>query len=282
LAAGESEMADRTTSRIVELGNGDRFNIAIDGPADAPWIVLGNSLGTDLTLWQSFAASMAPRYRILRYDHRGHGNSVVSPAPYNMPQLVADCIKLMDNIGIDRAHYVGISMGAAVGWGLALHHSQRLLSMTACDGALAATPGRDWEDRLNVVRQDGLLALVEPTLKRWFTAQAFAADTPAVRHARDMLRATRDEGFIGAVNALQTFDYGRGIEAIQLPVLLVAGEHDGTRPAAMAADARRVPGARYQTIRGAGHLSNIDNAEEFNRIVGDFIDSSQARRGPDI
>lgn len=262
-----------SASRFVDLGGGDRFHVAIDGPDGAPWIVLGNSLGTDLTLWDSFAAAMAGNYRILRYDHRGHGKSVVSPPPYNMPQLVEDCIGLMDAVGIERAHYVGISMGAGVGWGLALHYPQRLLSMTACDGALAAAPGRDWEDRLDIVRQKGLKALVEPTLKRWFTAQSMDENTKAVRHARDMLASTSDVGFTGAVNALQTFDYSKGIEGIDLPVLLVAGEHDGTRPVAMAADAQRVPRARYQTVANAGHLSNIDNPAEFNRIVGAFIGS---------
>lgn len=267
-----------SASRIVDFGGGDHFHVAIDGPAGAPWIVLGNSLGTDLTLWDDFTAAMAGRYRILRHDYRGHGKSAVRPPPYNMPQLVADCLKIMDNIGIERAHYVGISMGAAVGWGLALDHPRRLFSMTVCDGALAAAPGRDWEDRLEIVRQKGLQALVEPTLRRWFTAQSMLENTKAVRHARAMLASTSDLGFIGAVNALQTFDYSKGIESIELPFLLVAGEHDGTRPTAMAADAQRVRHARFETVRNAGHLSNIDNPGEFNRIVGDFIGSVQSNQ----
>jgi 3-oxoadipate enol-lactonase len=263
----------------VRFDDGEFFRVAAEGPSGAPWIVLGNSLGTDLTLWDSFAAAMARHYRILRYDHRGHGKSVVTPPPYTMPQLVADCIRLMDAVGIERAHYVGISMHAAVGWGLALHHPRRLLSMTACDGALAAAPGRDWEDRLDIVRRDGLSALVEPTLKRWFADSAIKGNSKAVTHARRMLSTTPDAGFIGAVNALQEFDYAKDIENIRMPVLLVAGEYDGTRPVAMTADARRVSGARYETVKEAGHLSNLDNPAEFNRIVAAFIDSVEAGRG---
>lgn len=260
------------TSTMIELPDGLALHASIEGPQGRPGVIMSNSLATNLSLWDAFAASLRDRYRVLRYDQRGHGKSSVPPPPYGMPQLVKDVIGLMDKIGIDRAHFVGISMGGATGMGLALHHADRLRSLVACDSSIAASPTNEWQQRLDIVKAQGLSALVEPTLARWFTKRSMAENTPAVQRVREMIRTTPENGFIGCVNALQTFDYSQGLETIALPVLMVAGAEDGTRPEAMAKDAARIPGAQFAVIPDAGHLSNIENPRGFNRIVGAFID----------
>ncbi|MEJ0011185.1 MAG: alpha/beta fold hydrolase [Bauldia sp.] len=251
------------------------FNVVVEGPPGAPWVVLSNSLATNLSLWESLAAALRGRYRVFRYDQRGHGLSTASPPPYSLPLLVEDVVHLMDQAGIERANFVGISMGGATGWGLAHHHHERLISLTVCDSALAASSAAEWEKRLAIVRSEGLGALVEPTLARWFTSQSIAQETDAVRQVRKMIRTTSQEGFIGCVMALQTYSYSEGVEALRLPVLLVAGSQDGLRPKTMAEDARRIIGARLAVIPNAGHLSNIENPAEFNRVVGSFLDAQQ-------
>ena len=266
------------TSGLVALSATLSLNTSTEGPDGAPWIMLSNSLGTNLSLWDAFTSAVKDRYRVLRYDQRGHGRSPAMPPPYTMPQLAEDLIALMDRLGIARAHVVGISMGGATGWEIAHRHPDRLLSATICDAAVAAGPGGDWAERLKIVHAAGALdPLVEPTLARWFTSKSMAENTEAVRRVREMIRTTSVDGFTGCVNALQTFDCSQGLESIKTPILLVAGEADGVRPKSMAEDAARVPAARLAIIPNAGHLCNIENPAAFNGAVAAFIDEVAAR-----
>lgn len=249
----------------------------IEGPQSAPWIVFSNSLGTNLSLWDDQVAALSRRYRILRYDQRGHGKSVVTPPPYSFPQLAGDVVNLMDSAAIETAHFVGISMGGATGWQLALTFPERLRSLTVCDAGVSGNAAA-WEERLAVVRESGLDALIEPTLDRWFSKQARARNSPALQDVRAMLRTTSPLGFEACVNALQNFDYSNCLEAIKVPTLLIAGDEDGPRPKAIIKEAKRIPGARCSVIPDAGHLSNIENPDAFNRVVADFIDGVEASR----
>jgi 3-oxoadipate enol-lactonase len=217
------------------------------------------------------------RYRILRYDQRGHGKSIVTPPPYTFAALAGDVTMLMDSAGIDRAHFVGVSMGGVTGWQLALTCPERLHSLTVCDAAVSGSAAA-WEERLAVIRTSGFDALVELTLERWFSKRALAGNSPALQRVRAMLQTTPVQGFQGCVNALQVFDYSHALEAIHLPALLVAGAEDGSRPQAILTEAKRIPGARSCVIPDAGHLSNIENPEFFNRAVVEFIDGVEAAR----
>ncbi|MCO5090099.1 alpha/beta fold hydrolase [Bosea sp. (in: a-proteobacteria)] len=253
------------------------FNCRIEGAPDAPWVVLSNAIGTNLSLWDDLVPALSPRYRILRYDQRGHGKSIVPPAPYSFAELASDVTMLMDSAGIARAHFVGMSMGGVTGWELALTCPERLHSLTICDAAVSGSAAA-WEERLAVIRTAGFDALVEPTLARWFSKRALATQSPALQRVRAMLQTTPPPGFEGCANALQAFDYTHALEAIETPVLLVSGAEDGLRPQAMLAEAKRIPGARSCLVPDAGHLSNIENPEVFNRAVVDFIDGVEAAR----
>jgi 3-oxoadipate enol-lactonase len=252
------------------------FHCAVEGKAGAPWIVASNSLATNLSLWDAFAQSAADRYRVFRYDQRGHGGSSAGKPPYAMADLARDALALMDEVGISKAHWIGISMGGATGWGIAQSAPERLLSATLCNTVINATAAGDWEERLALVRKQGLQVLVEPTLERWFTKKSVADKARCVDLVRRMIETTSVDGFTGCANALQTFDFSRDLESIRVPMLLVAGAEDGNKPQTMAADAKRVPVARLAIVPEAGHLCNIENPAAFNRIVGDFIDAAQA------
>ena len=256
----------------LELSSGLRLNVAIEGREGAPWVVMSNSLATNLTLWDDLAASLSDRFRLLRYDQRGHGGSDAPPPPYAMDEVVADAVELMNGAGIERAHFIGISMGGIAGWALAQSHPHRLASLTVCDAAMANGPARDWLDRIAVLENEGVAALVEPTLGRWFTKESLARNTGAVQRVRQMIATTKPNGFAGCMHALMAFDYSAGVERLRLPVLLVSGEHDGARPQTMAADAARIPGARLVVIPDAGHLPCIENPAAFNKAVGKFLD----------
>ena len=257
----------------LELPNGLRFNVAIDGMEGAPWVMMSNSLATNLSLWDELAASLSDRFRLFRYDQRGHGGSDAPSPPYAMDELVADAEGLMDVAGIQTAHFIGISMGGIAGWALARRCPERLASLTICDAAMANGPAKDWIDRIEILERQGVEALVEPTLGRWFTKDSLAKNTKAVQRVRDMIATTKPKGFAGCMNALMAFDYSKDVERLRLPVLLVSGAHDGQRPQTMAADAARIPGARLAVIPDAGHLPCIENPEPFNKAVGAFLDS---------
>ena len=173
--------------------NGVRLHYRMGGPEGAPWVTFSNSLATDLHLWDAQVALLADRFRILRYDTRGHGKSGVTPAPYDFDLLQSDVIGLWDGLGIQESHYVGLSLGGSTGIGLAIHHPGRIASLAACDCRVTAPPAfrQAWEARIAIVRADGMEGLVEETMARWFTAPILAADPPELAKIRSMIGRPR-------------------------------------------------------------------------------------------
>lgn len=256
--------------------NGITFNTLTEGPEGAPWIVLSNSLATNLTMWDEFAAAMRDRYRVFRYDQRGHGGTDAPPPPYAAAQLVDDVVALMDAAGIERAHFVGLSMGGSTGLGLTQRFPERVVSLTMCDCRTLAAGIPGWNERIRVAREQGMAATVDATVSTWFTPASRAADIPAIEKLRGMVRTTKVDGYVGCIEALKAYDYSKGLESIRKPTLLVVGDQDGDRPKTMAEDAKRIPGARFVVIPDAGHISNIENPAAFNAAVGAFIDGVKA------
>jgi 3-oxoadipate enol-lactonase len=263
-------------AQTIKLPNGIVFNTLTEGPSGAPWIVCSNSLATDLHMWDEFAAAMRERYRVFRYDQRGHGGTDAPPPPYTPQDLVDDVIGLMDAAGIARAHYVGLSMGGSTGLGLTLNYPQRVVSLTMCDCRTAAMAGTYWDERIAAAQSNGMAALADPTANSWFTKASHAAGHPAIARLREMVRTTKLDGYVGCIAALKVYDYSKNLETIRIPALLVVGDQDADRPTTMAADAKRIPGAGFAIIPGAGHISNIENPAAFNAAVAPFIDRVQA------
>ncbi len=256
--------------------DGVDFNTRVDGPEGAPWLTFSNSLATDLALWDGQVAKLEDRFRILRYDTRGHGQSGATPPPYDFARLEADVIGLWDAMGIASSHYVGLSLGGSTGVGLAIHHPDRLLSLAACDCRVTSPPAfkQAWGERIEMALARGMGGLVESTMARWFTGPTLEADPPALEKIRAMIRTTSVDGFIGCANALQGIDYLDAISGITCPTLFLVGESDPAATPEMAgAMHARVEGAHYVEIPGAAHISNIENETAFNDAVSDFFDA---------
>ncbi len=256
----------------VQIG-GLSFNCRLDGPEGAPWLVFSNSLMTDLSMWDGEAAALSGRYRILRYDQRGHGGTSVPGHPANFEELAADAAALMEHFAVQDATFIGLSMGAATAFHLAARHPAPLSRLVACDGPAKTAPGNQaaWDERIAIAQTGGMTALAGPTVERWFTPESVAAGLPVLAKVRAMIEATPFEGFVACARALQSYDITPALPGLKLPVLLVAGEKDGALPAAMRGLAEQIPGARYAEIAAAGHLANLEQPAAFRAVLEPFL-----------
>jgi 3-oxoadipate enol-lactonase len=253
--------------------NGITINYQIDGPEGAPWIVLSNSLATNLAMWDQQAADLKAQYRVLRYDQRGHGATDAPAGRYTFEQLIADALALMDGLGIKKAHFGGLSMGGATALGFAQKHPDRLDRIIVCDTPCQSTPTstQQWEERIVVAQKQGMEALVEPTVGRWFPPAVIEAKAPHVDKVRHMVRTTPVNGFIGCAAALANHDYASAVATVMRPVLFMAGEKDGVTPVAMRKLSTALPGSRYVEFPGAGHISNMDQPDGFTGAIEQFL-----------
>jgi 3-oxoadipate enol-lactonase len=252
--------------------NGITINYQIDGADGAPWLVFSNSLATSLAMWDEQAAALSDTHRVLRYDQRGHGGSEAPAGRYAFDTLLADALGLMDALSIKTAAFAGLSMGGATALGLAERHPDRFTRIIVCDSPCQSTPqsSQQWEERIAVAQKQGIEALVEPTIARWFPAETVAKNPGHLDKVRAMIRATPVNGFIGCAAALANHDYASAIAAVKCPVLFLTGEKDGATPA-MRKLAEKLPGARFFEISGAGHISNMDRPWQFTQTVRDFL-----------
>ena len=254
--------------------NGISFNIAIDGPEGAPWLIFSNSLATDIGMWDDQAAHFSKKFRVLRYDQRGHGQTDAPEGRYTFDLLIADLLALMDTLKIERTHFCGLSMGGATGMGLAQRHPERLARVVLCDNGFQSTPAtaKAWEERIAVAKSGGMPALLNSTLARWFPPETLAANPPHIAKIRQMILSTPVNGFIGCSAALADHDFRPGVGTVKLPVLLISGEKDGTNAATMKAIQKEmIAGTRYFEIPGGGHISNMDQPAMFTKAVDEFL-----------
>ncbi len=253
--------------------NGININYQIDGPDGAPWIVFSNSLATTTAMWDEQAAALKNSHRVLRYDQRGHGGTDAPSGRYGFDTLLADALGLLDALRIEKAHFAGLSMGGATALGLAERHADRLDRVIVCDSPCQSTPqsAQQWEERIAVAQKQGIEALVEPTVGRWFPTETVAKNPPHLDKVRAMIRATPVNGFIGCAAALADHDYASAVATVKRPVLFLVGEKDGATPTAMRKLNEKLPGSRFVELPGAGHISNMDRPVEFTRTIAGFL-----------
>ncbi len=252
---------------------GMRFNIADEGPRDAPVLLLSHSLAANLAMWAPQAQALSRDYRVIRYDTRGHGASDAPTGAYSFAQLTGDVIALLDTLGVARAHFAGLSLGGMTALGLALEYPSRIASICAANCSAEAPDGAAemWDERINNAHRHGMAALVEPTIARWFTANMLITRCAEVEPVRRMIAATPVAGYAGCGAALKTLAYRERMKQLRLPALFIAGTQDPAVPVAAMIDMHeRVPGSRFVELPAA-HLSNIECAAAFNAALADFL-----------
>jgi 3-oxoadipate enol-lactonase len=240
-----------------------------------PWVVLSHSLACDLSMWDpQVPALLEAGYRVLRYDMRGHGASLVTPPPYTLDLLLEDLIALLDELGVERAHVVGLSIGGMIAQRLALEHPKRLHALVLCDTTARSDPSSRpvWEDRFGLARDRGMQALVEPTLSRWFTAPFRAAHPEVMERIGALIRRTPVDGYEGCARALLELDHLERLKEIDLPALVIVGEDDPGTPVPAAREIHdRIRGSELAVLHDASHLSSVEQSARFNEVLIEFL-----------
>lgn len=249
----------------------------LEGPAGAPVVMFGNSLMADYGMWDDNVAAFTDRYRVLRHDMRGHGGSSAVPGDYSTAMLARDAIALLDWLGIDRVVYVGLSLGGMVGQVLGAAHGQRLHGLALCDTSSDTSFMCDaWNQRITQARTEGLAALVEPTLQRWFTPALHERAPQTIARMRAMLAATSAVGYAGCAAAVRDVAQVALLKNITVPTLVVVGRFDPSLTVEHAQvlhdHISGAAGAGPVVIDAAAHLPNIEQALAFNTAVRAFVD----------
>jgi len=242
-----------------------------DTGGDRPALLLSNSLGTRLEMWDPQMPAFAGAFRVVRYDKRGHGESEVRVGPTSFARLTLDAVELLDHLGIATARWCGLSMGGMSGMWAGTHHAGRFSRLVLCNTAAGMPTADMWNQRIRTVKTEGLKPLIPTIVDRWFTGRFQEADPQAVARIVAMLETTHAEGYAACSAAIRDMDQRWAIRSIRLPTLVVAGTHDGSTPPARGREiAEAIPGAAYVEL-DAAHLSNIEQEKAFTDTVMGFL-----------
>jgi 3-carboxy-cis,cis-muconate cycloisomerase len=250
---------------------GVRLHYQWSGAPDKPVLVLSNSLGADMSMWDEQVPSFSEHFRLLRYDVRGHGRSSSPPGPYSIELLSRDLLAMLDALGVEAFCFCGLSMGGLIGQWIAIHAAPRIRRLVLCNTGAKIGNGEIWNSRIDAALTDGMLSMVPLMLDRWFTA-SFRQSHPEIElRTRGMLEAANPSGYAACCGAIRDADFRRELKHINVPCLVITGTHD---PATPPADGRflaaNITGAQYVELN-ASHISNIEASETFNRAVLHFL-----------
>lgn len=255
--------------------NGTTINYQVDGSDDAPALLMSNSLGTNFNMWDDQVEDFTKSFRMIRYDSRGHGDSGAPDMAYSMEMLANDALGLLDHLGIGKAYYCGLSKGGMIGQWMANHAPERFHRMVfANTSAFMPQGATTWEDRVNRVTNGGMTEIVDMVVDIWFTDKFRGANPDTVTKVRKMILATPPEGYCGCCWAIAGMDNRATNRSVEIPVLVIIGEHDiATPPDHGAAIADAIPNAQTVILDGA-HLSNIEDTTNFNKAVLTFLNGA--------
>lgn len=257
----------------VKLADGE-LNYRFDGPVDAPVLVLSNSLGTTLDMWDAQVPAFSEHFRVLRYDTRGHGGSTVTPGPYSIEQLGRDVLGLVDALGIDRFAFCGLSMGGLIGQWLGINAGERLTQLVICNSGAKIGTDEVWNERIDTVLKDGEQAMRDmrdASIARWFTPAFARRDPVQTSRLTQMIASTSPAGYAANCAAVRDADYRDQLGAIKAPTLIVCGSQDPvTTPEHGRFIQDRVAGAELVEFEAA-HLSNVEAGDDFTQRVLAFL-----------
>jgi 3-oxoadipate enol-lactonase len=250
---------------------GETFHVVIEGDEDAPVLMLSNAIGTNLHMWDAQIPALLDHYRVLRYDPRGHGGSVVSEGPYSIAGLGQDALAILDTLGLEKVDFLGLSLGGIIGQWLLTHAPKRIGKAILADTASQIAPPDMWNSRIQTVLQEGMEPVVPGTIEHWFTRDFRDAHPDQIAKIEDMLLSTSPQGYAATCAAIRDVDLREAVRSIQAPVLVIVGRHDAiTPPGISALLMSSMPKAKLVTLQAA-HLSNIEDADDFNAKALEFL-----------
>jgi 3-oxoadipate enol-lactonase len=254
--------------------NGISMNYTLEGPASAPVVTMSHSLATDNSMWDPTVPPLTGRFRVLRYETRGHGKTDAPKGAYTLDQLADDALALLKALGITRTHWVGLSMGGMIGQTLALKAPELFSSLALCDTS-SRMPAENkplWQDRIRIAETQGMEPLVEPTLARWLTEPFRKSRKDVVDKVATMIRTTPPAGYAGCCHAISALDLTDRISAIKIPTIAIVGEDDmGTPVAAHKVIHEKIAGSKLEILKSAAHLSNMEQPDAFNKALTGFL-----------
>jgi len=257
--------------------NGIQIHCVIEG--EGPWLTLSHSLACDLSMWDAQAALLARRFKVLRFDTRGHGRSSAPAGPYTLEQMAEDLHGLFGALGIRQTHFVGLSMGGMIGETYALEHPGVFRSMVLADTTSRRPPeaAEMWGERIRIAQTQGMEALVASTLARWFTEPFRKARPEVMARIGEVIRNTPVAGFCGCCAAIAQVDVLERLKEIACPALVMVGDQDHGTPPEMAVQIQRnLRGSELITIASAAHISNVEQPEAFNAAMLAFLERVSA------
>lgn len=251
--------------------DGCRLNVAVDGRDGGPTIMLSNSLGATMAMWEPQMAALKKLFRVVRYDRRGHGQSDVPAGPYSMDRFGKDVLAILDDLNIDRVHWCGLSMGGMVGQWLGANAPDRIDRLILANTTCYYPDPTNWQNRIKTVRENGLAAIADTVISGWLTADFRAREPETAARMKAMLIASPIEGYLACCEALSRLDQRDLLPRIKAPTLIIAGRHDQSTPVDASVYMRsQIPDASM-TLLDAAHISNVEQAHNFTDAVIGFL-----------
>jgi 3-oxoadipate enol-lactonase len=251
--------------------DGTAIHVEVEGPEGAPVLMLSNSLGTNLHMWDDQIPAFTRHFRLVRFDRRGHGGSAVPKGPYSIERLGRDALAVIDGLGIAKVNWCGLSMGGMEGMWLGANAANRIDKLVLSNTASYFPDRTMWDGRIKTARDKGLAALVDATIERWFTAQFRQRSPQAVARIREMFLSTDLEGYVGCGGAIRDMDNRSLLAKVSVPTLVIAGRHDmGTTLEAGQFIAEHIPGAELVVLETA-HIANVEQPQAYTDTVLKFL-----------
>jgi 3-oxoadipate enol-lactonase len=251
--------------------DGTPINVEVEGKADAPALMFSNSLGTNLHMWDEQAKALGKHFRVVRYDQRGHGKSGAPDGVYSIERLGRDVLAILDALGLQRAHFCGLSMGGMTGMWLGRHAPERIDKLILSNTAPKSQNPDMWNMRIRTVRAKGVAAIADAVLGIWFTKQFHEREPKKIAWMREMMSATPAQGYAGCSAGIRDMDQRWGLTDIKLPTLIIAGRQDnGTPLSASEFIASRIAGSKL-TVLEAAHISNVEQPARFTAVLEEYL-----------
>ncbi|EHR50014.1 3-oxoadipate enol-lactonase [Saccharomonospora marina XMU15] len=251
-----------------------RVNHVVEGPQDGDVVVLSGSIGSNLSMWQPQVPALTQAgYRVVRYDQRGHGRTPVPDHPCSLADLGGDVVELLDGLGVERAAFVGLSLGGMTGMWLAVNHPDRIDRLVLCCTSARLGSPQMWQERAEQARAQGMSAIADGSIQRWFTAQWLADNPQLAREYHHMTAATPAEGYAACCAAIGSMDLLDDLPKITAPTLVIAGADDPATPPEGHGRpiAEAIPGARFEVVAHAAHLGNVEQPQRFSSLILDHL-----------